>query len=91
MMGALNLYNALGDTPLDFFVMTSSTSAVLENPGQTNYSAGSSFLDAPAWYRNQHHFVASSMASPMVLDFGIVAEDEDIETSFSRKGDGRDR
>ncbi len=86
MMGALNLHKALGDTPLDFFVMTSSISAVLGNPGQTNYSAGNSFLDTLAWYRNQHRLVASSLALPMVLDVGVVAENENIETSLSRKG-----
>ncbi|KAL8937353.1 MAG: hypothetical protein Q9216_004470 [Gyalolechia sp. 2 TL-2023] len=48
--GAFNLYNALKDTPLDFFVITSSISAVL------------------------------------VLDVGVVAENEDIEDSLSRKG-----
>lgn len=86
MMGAMNLHKALGDTPLDFFVMTSSISAVLGNPGQTNYSAGNSFLDALAWYRNQHDLVATSIALPMVLDVGVVAENENIETSLSRKG-----
>lgn len=86
MMGAWNLHKALGDTPLDFFVMTSSISAVLGNPGQTNYSAGNSFLDALAWHRNQHRLVASSLALPMVLDVGVVAENENIETSLSRKG-----
>lgn len=82
----MNLHKALGDMPLDFFVMTSSISAVLGNPGQTNYSAGNSFLDALAWYRNQHGLVASSIALPMVLDVGVVAENENIETSLSRKG-----
>lgn len=86
MMGAWNLHKALGDTPLDFFVMTSSISAVLGNPGQINYSAGNSFLDALAWHRNQHRLVASSLALPMVLDVGVVAENENIETSLSRKG-----
>ena len=86
MMGAFNLHKALDDTPLDFFVMTSSISAVLGNPGQTNYSAGNSFLDALAWHRNQHGLVASSLALPMVLGVGVVAENENIEMSLSRKG-----
>ena len=84
--GAISLHKALKDTPLDFFVMTSSISAVLGNPGQTNYSAGNSFLDALAWHRNQNGLVASSIALPMVLDVGVVAENENIETSLSRKG-----
>ncbi|KAL9030784.1 MAG: hypothetical protein Q9196_001134 [Gyalolechia fulgens] len=84
--GALSLHNALKDTPLDFFVMTSSISAVLGNPGQSNYCAGNGFLDALAWHRNVNGLAASSLALPMVLDVGVVAENEDIEDSLSRKG-----
>ena len=86
MMGAINLHKALRDTPLDFFVMTSSISTVLGNPGQANYCAGNSFLDSLARYRNQNGLAGSSVALPMVLDVGIVAENENIETSLSRKG-----
>ena len=46
--GALSLHKALKQTPLDFFVMTSSISAVLGNPGQSNYCVGNSFLDSLA-------------------------------------------
>lgn len=86
MKGALSLHKALRDTLLDFFVMTSSISAVLGNPGQSNYCAGNSFLDALAWHRNLNGLAASSLALPMVLDVGIVAENESIETSLTRKG-----
>jgi hypothetical protein len=86
MLGAINLHNALKDTPLDFFVMTSSISAVLGNPGQTNYCAGNSFLDSLAWYRRRRGLAATSLALPMVLDVGVVAENEQIEASLSRKG-----
>lgn len=86
MNGAISLHKALGDTPLDFFVMTSSISAVLGNPGQTNYSAGNSFLDSLAWHRNLNGLAGSSLALPMVLDVGVVAENEKIEVSLSRKG-----
>ena len=86
MMGAISLHKALRDTPVDFFVMTSSISAVLGNPGQTNYCAGNSFLDSLAWHRNQNGLAASSIALPMVLDVGVVAENENIEISLSRKG-----
>jgi hypothetical protein len=84
--GAISLHKALEDIPLDFFVMTSSISAVLGNPGQANYCAGNSFLDALAWYRRQHGLAASSIALPMVLDVGVVAENQDIESSLNRKG-----
>lgn len=86
VQGAWNLHKALVDAPLDFFVMTSSISAVLGNPGQSNYCAANGFLDALAWHRNVKGRPATSLALPMVLDVGVVAENEDIEDSLSRKG-----
>ncbi|KAK2772279.1 polyketide synthase [Colletotrichum kahawae] len=84
--GALSLHRALQDVDLDFFVMTSSISAVLGNPGQANYSAANSFLDALALERNASGQVATSLALPMVLDVGVVAESDALETSLRRKG-----
>ncbi|KAL9121427.1 MAG: hypothetical protein Q9187_002019 [Circinaria calcarea] len=86
MLGAISLHEALNNTPLDFFVMTSSISAVLGNPGQANYCAGNSYLEALAWYRRKHGLAASAIALPMVLDVGVVAENQDIELSLNRKG-----
>lgn len=86
MLGALNLHNALKDTTLDFFVMTSSISAVLGNPGQSNYSAANSYRDTLAWYRNKRGLAATSLTLPMVLAVGVVSENENIELSLLRKG-----
>jgi hypothetical protein len=84
--GALSLHKALGSAELDFFVMTSSVSAVLGNMGQSNYSAANSFLDALARHRTAAGLAATSLALPMVLDVGVVSEDDAIETSLMRKG-----
>ncbi|KAI0152902.1 ketoacyl-synt-domain-containing protein [Xylariaceae sp. FL1272] len=84
--GAISLHNAFGDAQLDFFVMTSSVSAVLGNMGQANYSAANSFLDALARYRTASGLAATSLALPMVLDVGVVAENDAIESSLTRKG-----
>lgn len=48
--GTLNLYRAVSDQPLDFFIMYSSAAAILGNPGQANYAAANSFMDSFAWY-----------------------------------------
>ncbi|KAJ5958028.1 polyketide synthase-nonribosomal peptide synthetase [Penicillium vulpinum] len=84
--GALSLSKALQGVDLDFFVMTSSISATLGNPGQSNYSAANSFLDTLAWQHRLQNRAGVSLVLPMVLDVGVVAENAAIETSLLRKG-----
>ncbi|KAI0157190.1 putative polyketide synthase [Hypoxylon sp. FL1284] len=84
--GALALHKALHDQNLDFFVMTSSISGVLGNLGQSNYSAANSYLDSLALQRNLAGQAASSLVLPMVLDVGVVSENDAIEVSLERKG-----
>lgn len=50
VFGAIYLYRAVAACDLDFFVIYSSASAVMGNPGQANHAAANSFLDAFAWY-----------------------------------------
>lgn len=51
--GTVNLDRATRDQPLDFFVLFSSISAVLGNPGQGDYSVANAFMDEFAHYRNR--------------------------------------
>ncbi|CAM2067520.1 SDR family NAD(P)-dependent oxidoreductase [Sulfidibacter corallicola] len=50
--GTVHLDQATADLDLDFFVLFSSTSAVLGNLGQADYAAANAFLDSFAEYRN---------------------------------------
>jgi acyl transferase domain-containing protein len=59
--GAWNLHRALVDEPLDFFVMCSSTSALLSSPLLGAYAAANSFLDSLAWYRRTAGLAALSV------------------------------
>ncbi|KAL8366737.1 hypothetical protein RB595_010546 [Gaeumannomyces hyphopodioides] len=83
--GAQALHEALEGHDLDFFVMTSSISATMGNPGQANYSAGNSYLDSLAWHRNLRGLPAVSLVLPAVLGVGVVAENEALETSLAKK------
>lgn len=51
--GAWNLHIAFlgAKQPLDFFLMTSSIVTIFEQPGQSNYVAANTFLEAFCQYR----------------------------------------
>ena len=68
MLGAWNLHALTLDAPLDFFVLFSSMSAVIGNPGQANYVAGNAFLDTLAYYRRAQGRPA------LTVDWGMVGE-----------------
>ncbi|CAN7392135.1 SDR family NAD(P)-dependent oxidoreductase [Trinickia sp. LjRoot230] len=50
--GTLYLHEAVRDIDLDFFVLFSSLTAALGNPGQGDYAAANGFMDRFASYRN---------------------------------------
>ena len=80
--GTLVLQAALGDRPLDFFVLCSSINAAIGGFGQTDYCAANAFLDAfarsrhrrrgtfvvsMAWDRWEEVGMAARLASPLGL------------------------
>lgn len=86
VQGSINLHNALRKTPLDWFIMISSTSGTLGTPGQANYSAANSFMDSLARHRVANGLPAASLVLPMFLGGGEVAEHPEIEEASKRKG-----
>lgn len=57
--GTWNLHQYLPDN-LDFFVVLSSISGIIGNPGQSNYAAGNTYEDAVAHYRHARGLKATT-------------------------------
>lgn len=77
-----NLHTLLPN--LDFFILLSSVSGVVGNPGQSNYAAGCTFQDALAWHRNQRGQKAIAIDLGVMRGVGIVAETERLQQHFQR-------
>ena len=78
MVGGWILHCLLREAPLDFFVVFSSAGSLIGQPGQGNYAAANSFLDALAHHRKAQGLPALS------INWGAWAELGFAETEGGR-------
>ena len=75
MFGTWNLDHAFSSPDLDFFIMLSSASGAIGNPGQGNYSAANNFQDAYARHHPESFNTRySSLALPPVGGSAYIDE-----------------
>ena len=84
--GTWNLHNALASQPLDFFFMSSSTATTVNLPGQGNYNAANTFLEAFCQYRHSLGLPASVINICPIDDVGFVSEDPAARKSLKARG-----
>ena len=80
-----NLHTLLPN--LSFFILLSSISGIIGNPGQANYAAGNTYQDALAIYRNAcgQHVVALDLG--WLASIGAVAESTRLQKGVSSRKD----
>ncbi|PLB49359.1 putative polyketide synthase [Aspergillus steynii IBT 23096] len=71
--GTWNLHHALEGSQLSFFVLCSSIAGLMGSPGQVNYGAANTFLNAFTQFRLQQNLPASVISLGGVDDIGFLA------------------
>jgi acyl transferase domain-containing protein/acyl carrier protein len=84
--GAWLLHKHTLDLTLDHFVLFSSVSALMGNPGQGNYVAANVFLDSLAEYRRAKGLTATSVNWGALAEVGMVAQDTVVFEQLARAG-----
>ena len=79
--GGWLLHDLLKDTPLEFFVLFSSASALLSSPMLTSYAAANAFLDGLAHYRQKLGLPALSINWGLWSQVGMGADFAEEERS----------
>ncbi|KAI2820032.1 hypothetical protein CBS115989_3941 [Aspergillus niger] len=88
IQGTWHLHNATqaAGITLDFFILFSSTSGVLGQPGQANYAGANTFLDAFVQYRTSLGLAASAVDIGAVQDIGYVSQDDALLQRLKQTG-----
>jgi acyl carrier protein len=84
--GAWNLHALTLHRPLDFFVLFSSVSSLVGNPGQANYVAANAFLDALAHYRRSLGLSATTINWGHMAGVGYVSRHQELSELLTSRG-----
>jgi myxalamid-type polyketide synthase MxaE and MxaD len=74
VVGSWLLHRSFAGDGLDFFILFSSVAALLGSPGQANYAAANSFMDALAWERRAEGLPALSINWGAWSEVGLAAQ-----------------
>ncbi|MCE5316819.1 MAG: type I polyketide synthase [Parachlamydia sp.] len=84
--GCWNLHHATQEMQLDHFVLFSSISALIGNPGQASYAAANAFLDAFAHYRRNLGLRGLSINWGALGEAGVVARSQALASHLASSG-----
>ncbi|PYI02720.1 hypothetical protein BO78DRAFT_422284 [Aspergillus sclerotiicarbonarius CBS 121057] len=82
VLGSKLLDQAFYDTPLDFFIMFSSVSAVFGNTGQTSYAAANMYMTGLAFNRRKRGVAGSVIAYSALMGLGYINRSDDVTGEY---------
>lgn len=87
LQGAWNLHQAVLAQPisLDYFVVYSSVTTLLGNPGQSNYVAANAFLENLIYLRRANQLPGFYVAWGAIEDVGYLARNTNVKESLVSK------
>jgi acyl transferase domain-containing protein/NADPH:quinone reductase-like Zn-dependent oxidoreductase/NADP-dependent 3-hydroxy acid dehydrogenase YdfG/acyl carrier protein len=85
ILGTWNLHQLTLDAPLDFFIMYSSATTCLGNPGQANYVAGNAFMEGLAHLRRAQGLPATAVSWGAISDTGYLARNSRVLKILERR------
>ncbi len=83
--GAWALHKLTQDHALDFFVLYSSVTTLLGNPGQANYVAANAFLESLTALRRQQGLPATCIGWGPIGDSGYLTRNETVKESLASR------
>ena len=83
--GAFNIDRLTRNDPLDTFVLFSSITTFIGNPGQANYVAANGYLEGLARQRRKNGLPALAVGWGAISDVGYLARNEDVKNAISTR------
>ncbi len=83
--GAANLDRLTRNLPLDYFVLFSSATTIIGNPGQSAYVAANGFLEGLARSRREAGLPALAVAWGGIADVGVLAQKTSVRDSLAAR------
>ena len=85
-VGCWNLHQLTDTMDLDFFVNHSSISSIIGNPGQVNYNAANSFLDAFSRFLRSFCRYSITINWGVLGEYGYVSRNRDLKDRLATLG-----
>ncbi len=83
VVGAANLDRLTRDCPLDFFILYSSATTLVGNPGQSAYVAANGYMEGLARRRRKEGLPALAVGWGAIEDVGILTRMDNVKDSLS--------